>query len=80
MKINEDLVDLVGYRNRTKIKTNINFIVKASDDIINQYHKIDNKYKKSNKYFAFDNTDDIYTNVELLLKNKFVVPVLPLIT
>jgi len=48
----------------------VNFLYKYAD-----YSLIWNK-----KFFDFDTVDNIYNNVEPLIKNKFSVPILPLIT
>ena len=49
---------------------NVNFLYKYAD-----YSVVWNK-----KFFDFDIVDNVYNNVEPLIKNKFSVPILPLIT
>ena len=46
-KIINDNVEIVGYRNRTKLKIDINSLQKAPIELIDACHKIDNKYKSS---------------------------------
>ena len=46
-KIKDNFVELVGYRNRTKLKIDIDFLQKAPKDLIEACHFIDKKYKKA---------------------------------
>ena len=69
------LINLLKY-----LKEKDYILIISSKDVNFLYKLSDYSIVWSKKCFEFDNTDDIYTNVELLLKNKFMVPVLPLIT
>lgn len=57
------------------------YILIISSKDVNYLYKIaDYSIVWNKKFFEFDTTDNIYTNVSLLIENKLAVPVLPLIT
>ncbi len=50
-KITNDSVELVGYRNRTKLKIGIDSLQKAPNELINACHMVDIKYKNAFKKY-----------------------------
>ena len=50
-KITNDSVELVGYRNRTKLKIGIDSLQKAPIELIDACHMVDIKYKNSLKKY-----------------------------
>lgn len=57
------------------------YILIISSKDVNYLYKIaDYSVVWNKKFFEFDTTDNIYTNVSSLIENKLAVPVLPLIT
>lgn len=55
-------------------------LIISSKDVNYLYKTADYSVVWNKKFFEFDTTDNIYTNVSLLIENKLAVPVLPLIT
>ena len=68
------LIKLINY-----LKINYLIII-CSDDVNTLYKLSDYSIVANEKHFSFDETDKIYSNVPMLLKNKYDVPDLSYIT
>lgn len=82
-----DVFLFLDYNNQKKIKKLIEYLKKEDYIIIITSSDVDVLYKLSDysiiwtkNFFTYDITDNIYTDVEKLLKNKIKVPTLSLIT
>ena len=63
VKMEDDFIELVGYRTRTKIKTTIENLKKAPNELIDACHNIDKKYKNTFKKTRLKNKKYLYGRI-----------------